>query len=139
MNAILKPFSFRIGTHRGKNVIWIEFEYSTQNMKTLSQFCKPHYSVTAKSWYTFNTKASRDFFGLEENYMHAIQKIHPINRKAFNDYLNHLKLKAYSPKTIDNYRTEFTQFLNFIQDQPVQNFTPEQPGKGIAGLCATGI
>ena len=110
MNTILQNFTFKIGSHRGKNIIWIIFEYSTDNMRTLSQFCKPHFSVSAKCWYTYNTKAARDFFGLDEDYTHAIQRINPINRNAFDLYLNQLKLKAYSPKTIESYRTVFSSF-----------------------------
>lgn len=126
MTNLLQDFKFEIATHRGKNVIWIDFPYSEENVRILSRFCKPRFSYTAKRWYTPYTKASLEFFGLEKNYLHAIQKIHPVNRKTFSNYIDHLKLKSYSPKTIDNYRTEFSTFLKFIDNQPAETVTPDE-------------
>ena len=126
MNAIFKDFKFEIGTHRQKNIIWIKFNYSKENLAILHQFCKPKFSNTYKCWYTLNTKSARSFFGIDETFVHVQNKIPTINQNAYRDYINQLILKSYSKNTIETYRKEFATFLYFINDQKVENFTADQ-------------
>ena len=126
MNPLLANFTFEIAQHRNKNIIWIFFYYSKENMDILHLFCKPRYSVTKKAWYIPNTKANRSFVGLQENYQHITENIHPIHHHAFKQFINYLTLKSYSNNTIETYRTEFLSFLNFFDDVAVENLTPDQ-------------
>lgn len=47
--------------------------------------------------------------------MHALESFH-----------HQLKLKAYSPNTIQLYISEFSQLLSLLQSKPVEDLTPEQ-------------
>ena len=73
MNPLLANFSFEIAQHRNKNIIWIFFNYSKENMDILHLFCKHRYSVTKKAWYIPNTKANRNFVDIIECYQHITE------------------------------------------------------------------
>lgn len=47
------------------------------------------------------------------------------NLAALNRFLEELKLRAYSPRTIRTYRSEFLQLLKLLNDRPVQELTPD--------------
>jgi site-specific recombinase XerD len=46
------------------------------------------------------------------------------NLLAHQKFVEHLKLKAYSPSTIKTYRNEFLQLLQLLNKKPVQELTP---------------
>lgn len=47
------------------------------------------------------------------------------NLKALEDFVQQLKLKAYSPSTIRTYRTEFLQLLHLLNNKPVNELTQD--------------
>ena len=56
----------------------------------------------------------------------AYNKIHPINLPAFNRYIEHLKLKAYSTNTIRTYAIEFIQLLFILKNYNVDTLNSER-------------
>ncbi len=51
----------------------------------------------------------------------AAFKLSPPNLVALEKFIEHLKLKAYSPSTIKTYRNEFLQLLQLLKTKPVDN------------------
>ena len=47
------------------------------------------------------------------------------NQKALSQFVQHLKLKAYSASTIRTYRNELVQLLQLLKDRPVSELTPD--------------
>lgn len=47
------------------------------------------------------------------------------NLEALERFVQLLKLKAYSPSTINTYRTEFIQLLKLLKKKPVETLTPD--------------
>lgn len=47
------------------------------------------------------------------------------NLKALGRFIDHLKLKAYSPSTMKTYRNEFMQLLQKLQSTPVDTLKPD--------------
>ena len=55
----------------------------------------------------------------------AVWQISNDNLTALEQYVQQLKLKAYSPSTIRTYRNEFVQLLQLLKNKPVNNLTAE--------------
>ena len=55
----------------------------------------------------------------------AIWQTSADNLTALEQFIQHLKLKAYSPSTIRTYRNEFLQLLQILKNKPIQNLTAE--------------
>ncbi len=52
-------------------------------------------------------------------------KLSTANLKALKDFIQQLKLKAYSPSTIRTYRNEFLQLLQLLKNKPVDKLVPD--------------
>lgn len=52
-------------------------------------------------------------------------KLSLANLTALENFISHLKLKAYSPSTITTYRNEFMQLLQLIKQKPVDTLAPD--------------
>ena len=55
----------------------------------------------------------------------AVLKLDPANMQALQQFVQHLKLKAYSPSTIRTYRNEFLQLLQLLKNKPVDKLAPD--------------
>lgn len=74
------------------------------------------------AWYLSDLPVVRKALQIQEKELGAnIQnQIHPKNQHAFTRFLEHLKLKAYSPNTIRTYATEFGHLLKILKAYPVE-------------------
>ena len=124
MNLDLYNFSF--GIHRGKNVIWIRFEKNSTLIQELRKaFPSSKWSNTSRAWYLPDLPAVRDTLELERKEWGSKIKsdIDPVNQKAFSDFIDHLKLKAYSKNTIHTNVTRFGHLLKLIEAFPVDDLS----------------
>jgi site-specific recombinase XerD len=55
----------------------------------------------------------------------ATAKLSIENKEALDQFVQHLKLKAYSASTIRTYRNELVQLLQLLKDRPVRELTPD--------------
>ena len=121
-------FHFEIGTHRGKNIIWVKFPYKKESIALLKKYSIPKWSQSQKSWYVTDSKNYRKLLGLANNVVgkETIAKIAPENWQQFQQFINQLKLKAYSENTIRTYSVEFAQLLYVLKSHPVESMTEER-------------
>lgn len=79
------------------------------------------WSATLKVWHLPDLAVYRIRFKISEKTTgkQALNKIGEINKLAYNNYINLLYLKAYSPATIRTYTVEFAQLLYLLNDKDV--------------------
>ncbi len=122
-------YTFTPSEHKGKKVILIQFQYSIEKKNQLKKrFPSAKWSQSKKTWYVNDFPAIRNAIGvpLEDFGTRLIDKIHPNNQNAFNQYINQLKLKAYSPNTIRMYVSEFAHLLILLKHNDVNKLTKER-------------
>lgn len=125
----LQSYQFSFGNHRDKKVIWIRFEKNIQLIKELRiAFPSAKWSQTQKAWYLPDVATIRKVLHLEEKEFgtELREQIYPNNQQAFQDFINQLKLKAYSKNTIRTYVTEFAHLLKILKNYPVENLSEER-------------
>ena len=126
---ILSNYSFQFGKHNDKNVIWIQFPYSSTLINQLKKrFPSAKWSKTQKCWYMLDGASVREALQLpsKDQSVGHLQEIHPKNHEAFINFHQLLKLKAYSPNTIKTYLYEFAHLLKLIKNYDVNKLTPEK-------------
>jgi len=118
--------NYNPGFHRDRPVIWIEFKYDTAIAKEVKNLTSAKWSATKKSWYVDDRPDFRSLFGLHHKPVNPVQNpsIDEVNKSAFTQYVEQLKLKAYSPNTIRTYSNEFAQFLVTLKKHAVKELTP---------------
>ena len=123
-----QAFSFSLGDHDGKHVIWIHFAYNPALQKHLKEFIKAKWSTSKKCWYCIDNDLYRDLFGISPKSIgqNAIIKIHPVNQSAYLRFRDTLILKGFSQSTIKTYTVEFAQLLYLIKSHPVEQLTDEK-------------
>ena len=114
--------------HNEKNILWVKFPKDFQLIAMLKSATKPRWSHSQKSWYVTDNNFNRDLFALEKKIIgkDALQKIHPVNLDAFQNYQNQLILKGFSPNTVRVYSVEFAQLLYIIKSFPIEDLTEEK-------------
>ncbi|KFC22837.1 tyrosine-type recombinase/integrase [Chryseobacterium sp. FH1] len=125
----LDLYNFSFGTHRDKNVIWIRFEKNYTLIQELRKaFPSAKWSNTYRAWHLPDLPTVRDALGLERKEWgsHIKSEIDPVNQKAFSDFIDQLKLKAYSKNTIRTYVTEFGHLLRILKAFPVDNLSEDR-------------
>lgn len=125
----LEAYQFGFTTHHNAKIISISFLKDPVLIQDLKvQFPKARWSASRKFWYLPDRPHIRTALALPAAAWgeHQIEAIHPINQQAFEDYIQHLRLKAYSPNTLRTYITEFAHLLRTIKAFPVQNLSPEK-------------
>lgn len=128
-NMNLDLYNFSFGSHRDKNVIWIQFEKDYKLIQELRKaFPSAKWSNTNRAWHLPDLPAVRDALQLnQKEWGNSLKnEIHPINQKAFSDFVEHLKLKAYSPNTIRTYVTEFAHLLRTIRSFSVDQLSQDR-------------
>ncbi|GHV22635.1 integrase [Clostridia bacterium] len=130
MSFELKNYKFALGTHREKNVIWVQFPNDTVLRNELKErFPSVSFSWTNKCWYLADTKHFREHVGLEaKTVLESIQadNISDVNRLALKRMHETLLLKSYSENTIKSYCGEFAQLLQSLKNVEVGTLTPER-------------
>jgi len=122
-------YSFSLGSHYNKNVIWIQFENNAKLIQAFRKaFPSAKWSNTNKAWYLPDLPTVRTALHLDhkEYGMDLMVAIHPINQQAFTDFVNQLKLKAYSKNTIRTYVTEFAHLLKLLKKHDVNKLTEKR-------------
>ncbi|MGC6429474.1 MAG: tyrosine-type recombinase/integrase [Jejuia sp.] len=125
----LSDYVFKIGKHRDKNVIWIQFPYNkTLQFQLKQRFPSAAYSASNKCWYLPDLPAVRTELKINQQLPGSklLSKIHHINQNAFLEFRNHLQIKAYSIHTQRIYLNEFAELLFLLNDFPVQNLNPKR-------------
>ena len=125
----LNNYSFRPGTHRDKNVIWIHFSYSEKLKSALkTRFPSAKWSRTQKAWHLPDIPSVRKALNIQPDSIERkyLNTIHPVNREQLKKYIQQLQLKAYSQNTIKVYVSEFSNLLFLLKAYPVNELTPER-------------
>lgn len=123
-----QKYTYEIGSHKSKNVIWLLFPYNQSLISELKQNTTARWSNSNKKWYLPDNSHYRTLFGIEQSLYskNTFEDIDPVNHPAFNRFIEQLKLKGYSPNTIKTYSTEFTQLLKILKNHPVDDLSPEK-------------
>ena len=123
-----EKFKFSLGMHRDNDVIWVAFPNDPALRNHIKEFVKLNWSQSQKCWYCKDTTVYRELFGLEpkSHGQSALLKIHPVNRPAFERFVETLALKMYSSSTVQTYSVEFGQLLKLLKDYPVNELTPDR-------------
>ena len=121
-------FSFSLGNHNGKDVIWVVFAKDFQLIKILKNTSQPKWSNSKKTWYLLDNTFNREICNLPAKIIgkDALMKISQVNIPEFEKYQNMLVLKGFSPNTIRTYSIEFAQLLYIIKDFPIQNLSADK-------------
>lgn len=122
-------YIFTFGHHRKKEVVFIQFPYDKALIDDLrKRFPSAKWSRSQKSWYLPDIPSVREALKLprQEWGRHLLPKIHPVNAEAFQAYINQLVLKAYSPRTIEVYISEFAHLLILLKHHPVNELNEER-------------
>ena len=121
-------FSFSLGNHNGKDVIWVVFVKDFQLIKILKNTSQPKWSNSKKTWYLLDNTFNREICNLPAKIIgkDALMKISQVNIPEFEKYQNMLVLKGFSPNTIRTYSIEFAQLLYIIKDFPIQNLSADK-------------
>lgn len=119
---MLPAIQYEPAAHKGKNVIFIRFDYSPELNKRVKKLAGVHWGRSGRSWYVSDNKQYREKFGLEPKLpaFSLLENIHAVNQPAFQTLLETLQLMAYSPSTIKTYGTEFAQLLYLLKDKDVK-------------------
>ncbi|MDO1500108.1 tyrosine-type recombinase/integrase [Winogradskyella maritima] len=122
----LNNYTFSLGEHRGKKVVWIAFPHRQHLKHDLKRRCpSARWSQSKKMWYLPDMPAVRETLQLQHK--SPIDKylvtINPVNHQALSQYYDQLKLKAYSPNTIRIYLAEFTHLLSLLKGHNVDELS----------------
>ena len=122
-------YSFSFGKILTKEVIFIHFENKMEYRVFLKQnIPSARWSPQNKAWFVADTSAFRKLFHLPAKlYLgkEALRNIHPNNQTQFTDFINHLRLNAYSESTIKTYAIELAQWFYALDAVFAFQVTPE--------------
>ena len=122
-------YQYSIGEHCQKPVIWIKFAKDSRLIDALKhEYPAVKWSNTEKCWYLPDVASIRQQFGIAPKIVgkNTLLAIHPVNQAALEQFINQLKLKAYSANTISVYTNEFAQLLQIIKGHQVNNLSAEK-------------
>lgn len=125
----LNSYQFSFGCHREKDVIWITFKKDYDLIgKLKAAFHSVKWSNSHKAWYLPDLPSIRAALHLDQKEvgMELQKYIAPVNIKPFEDYINQLKLKAYSHNTIRAYVTEFAHLLRILNNYSVDDLSEDR-------------
>ncbi len=124
----LADYHFSLGMHKEKAVIWIRFPYDIEKKERLKKAVKARWSQSEKCWYTVDNPHYRALFKLPAAGLgkEVFAKIDLVNRPAFKQYREELKLRGYSQNTIRTYCLEFVQLLYVLKGYPVWKLSEEK-------------
>ncbi|TDG34797.1 integrase [Pedobacter changchengzhani] len=107
--------------HAGFDRIAVYFEKDQDLINRIKKLVGVKWSASLKAWHLPDTKAYRKRFLIPEKIIgeNTLNKIHAINRQAYQNYIDTLYLKAYSLSTIKTYTVEFAQLLILLNDDDV--------------------
>ena len=114
--------------HDGDSRIAVYFDSNKDSIQRIKKFVGAKWSKTLGAWHLPDTIENRRRFKLPEKTIgkNAIVKISGTNKVAYQNYIDMLYLKGYSPNTIKTYTVEFAQLLYLLKDKNVNELTTEQ-------------
>ena len=124
-----KTVKYELVNHKGKEVIFICFEYNAELIARVKKLVGVQWSQSQKAWYVVDSAMYRAKFGLSPKSLigkEVLSNIHPINQPILQRYIETLQLKAYSPNTINTYRNEFAQLLYILKDKKVDELDADR-------------
>lgn len=123
-----KSFTFTIGEHHGKKVIFIAFEYDLELIKYIKSLTGSRWSNSLKKWYVPDVSEYRKKFGLEKNRFEDINLILIANnnQKALKKFIDKIILMGYSKNTLRTYKNEFIIFLKYLGQKSINEITIEE-------------
>ena len=140
MSFDAKNYTFSVGEHREKGVIFVHFPFNPFLLEELrKKFSVVRWSATKRGFYLPDVNAVRKEIGMTpktEPGKAVLSQIRPVNLAALKRMHELLLLKSYSPNTIRVYCTEFAQLLYLLKDTPVDTLTPERL-RGYFLYCVT--
>lgn len=121
-------FHYRRDQHRGMRVIFIIEKQPGKKAYPFRNLKGSRWSASKKSWYVPDSRHFRSMFGIPEELItpELLVRIHKVNQAALNLFVGELKLRAYSPNTIQTYISEFSQLLIILKKQQVNELTPDR-------------
>jgi len=80
---------YELGLHKGKNVIYIRFDYDPQLIKNIKKLVGIQWSKSQKAWYVTDNQYYREKIGLppKPNGKDELTHIQPVNQPAFHAYI----------------------------------------------------
>lgn len=114
--------------HKNESRILVRFDKNNELIERFKKLAGRRFSKTLGAWHLPDNTSYRNQFGLQPKSIgkEALFHIHPINQKAFRNYINEIKLKGYSENTLKNYMSEFAQLLYILKDKSVDELTNER-------------
>ena len=114
--------------HNNQSRIAVYFEKDTALILRIKQIIGVKWSQSLKVWHLPDTPENRIRFKLISKTIGKTTfiKINLVNQQAYQNYIDLLYLKAYSPNTIRTYTTEFAQLLYIIKNKDVNTLGVEQ-------------
>jgi integrase/recombinase XerD len=114
--------------HKNQSRIAVFFEKNAALILRIKQIKGAKWSQSLKVWHLPDVPENRTRFKLPEKTIGktAINKINPINQQAYQNYIDLLYLKAYSPNTIKTYTVEFAQLLYALKNKAVETCDAEK-------------
>ncbi len=124
-----KKYHFIPDTHKGLDVILIQFQYNQGLINDLRQrFPSAKWSATKKSWYLPDLPVVRMALKLspKDKVKKRALKIHAVNQQAYLNLNKQLALKQYSSNTKRMYLSEFFHLLSLLDDYRVEDLSPKR-------------
>lgn len=122
----LTPYTFTLGEHRNKKVIFISFEKNTQHLTELRKLVGATWSQTNKMWYVPDVTEYRKRFNLNTEPIigkRVLSKISEQNHTQLKRLMEQIQLNGYSDNTARTYLQDFSQFLYYLNDKNVAECT----------------
>ena len=129
-------FTFKLGTHREKKVIWIEFPYNKETKEKVKKWPGALYSWNKKTWYVPDNPSYRKRFGLNppKPEIRSVVDLPFVNKQALKEFQQVIVLKGYSQNTQKSYTSEFIQYLKHIKQYDAATM-PEEKIRSYLHYC----
>lgn len=115
MKLNLKKYSFFLGTHAGKKVIWIKFvnEISLED-KLKAEFNKVKWNKYHKAWILPYSKKLEDLLSPKPFAKSSYENLSSKNMQELIDYQKFMKKRGLSPNSIKTYNAELFQYFYIL-------------------------
>ena len=135
-------------THRSKEIVVIQFDYSTEIVNLLKVSFPARWSQTKKCWWIarkdFDYRKFKEVFASDEiiiddqkTSITSTKKDTKFKLKLPKGYLEKLEQKRYSPQTIKIYTSYFNDFQKHFSDKNLLDITTDETNTYILKLIKT--
>ena len=114
-------------SHKGEKRIAVYFEKNLDLILRIKKLEGSRWSQSMKVWHLPNSFEYRNRFKIEETAGKSLlSKIHPINHKLLDRFIEEIQLRAYSNATLRTYRNEFGTFLHYLKEESALKIDVEE-------------